>query len=836
MLIVSLKASVYCQAQTFITSGNLNEFYEGQYYTSRDVCDAEPPLMKMEVKNSNYAFKINSARLSESDNNGLSAPTAIYNLQHRPDETSNWSNVGGLGSITLGNLISARSTSSEILIKFDLTTTSFTPTALMIGGFSATSLSTRNYALKEGFYRIQITHTYNVIGTKIDPQNPTSTIPFLDLKEDYIVTSSWSISAEGYPAFLLDNKAVNFVDVSNLKAHDAYHVHYQGCSDLIIEKRYDTYCQGYDFILGVQEFDLKTNSFVGNEISRKLTTNEANSYDFDKINVNTFQNAAGQSMNFQDGKYYVIWFVNVSLGVWKPSYVTIQWKNTDWDLAILDDSAPLIDDDNNFDDGFEPYTTNDDIFHSFDVWNLNLENPTQEPTNWASHQDPDFATIPTNVNKILVGITNLGCNESPDNTNTLRLFWTRARTTELWDVHWKYDIIKNAFKSTFDNTTQPYGGEITVSSSATVPYLTSNSSNIDLINIPSINGNTQYKSFSLGHNWYAPDPKHYGPGAGVNFPMSSVDARPIICFLARINEPTSSDDPIIWEASQGFPLDVFDYVSKNNNVATRNSRLYDESNFLVDHNNNGGGSDWDYGFVTVMANNPEASTRNVDLCVDLMPNSFPSDFRNYGRIEIGVTQGIWSSWLANGSGLSNSVSIISPLLLELDGTTGCIEDIDLPVNSTEQIGLRFVYSGTAALPSDAEQYNYRIREINHATETTSRGSHSIVEVVVPTVSPLQMQNKRDNKTTANTSVPTSNLLVYPNPGDNIVVVSIHTESKGNYKLTILDAHGKEVYSSEGESKNAYFSKSIDISYLRKGLYFVSYKDESQAITQKLMVR
>ncbi|PSJ78144.1 hypothetical protein C7N43_04810, partial [Sphingobacteriales bacterium UPWRP_1] len=102
--------------------------------------------------------------------------------------------------------------------------------------------------------------------------------------------------------------------------------------------------------------------------------------------------------------------------------------------SYLSDAGDLVMRDNWYDVGQERnYLANDllgwqDIWVSPDLWNC-----VNDP-NCTIHEDPEYKAS-GNPNYLRVRITNRGCNPTPAG-GLLNLYWTRARTGELWLNHW----------------------------------------------------------------------------------------------------------------------------------------------------------------------------------------------------------------------------------------------------------------------------------------------------------------------------------------------------------------------------------------------------------------
>ena len=91
-------------------------------------------------------------------------------------------------------------------------------------------------------------------------------------------------------------------------------------------------------------------------------------------------------------------------------------------------------------------------------------------------------------------------------------------------------------------------------------------------------------------------------------------------------------------------------------------------------------------------------------------------------------------------------------------------------------------------------------------------------------------NVDDYSLTENTS-----FNVYPNPTDGHVNIDINLTSKEDGIVEIVDVLGKSIYHHEFKSLSAE-SIEVDLSHLRSGVYFVSFKSGKEAMTRKLVIR
>jgi hypothetical protein len=571
-------------------------------------------------------------------------------------------------------------------------------------------------------------------------------------------------------------------------------------------------------------------SLPNTEVKRNLTSSEWSDMLKSKLNITTFTNTGGSpasSITIQANKYYLVTIVNKGNGSgWNPSYFYFHTKPGTHDYAMRDYSFSGT----NKDIGIEPPDYwEDKVFNSPDLWN-NVP-AKKSPT---VHQNPDFVTAPnTTGNNLRFNLKNIGCNTSnPSPSHSLRLFWTRARTDELWDKHWKYDMTNNSIISAIISpaTPVPAGSEITIQNpTASNPY---NATSVPktLSNITSASDYlTQIGQLGTEVTWFPPNPADFAATNGSMGYGGTSTLHPVICLLSVINDNSNTNDPIIWEPSTGTPslpsIPIYPFVKNNNNVVTRNTIIVDDAQYLIDRNN----GDWDYGFGTVWVNNDQTTIRNVTLCIDLEETILPNDFTDYGRIEVGVTNGLWSSWVGAGM-TSTNMNVLSSTLFELTGTHGCISNIPVNPGSEEQIGLRFVYDGTAVLPTNAQHFNY----ILSATYGEDMGSSSIFEVNVPTTSPIEENQYKRQPVKMETQI-NPDLIVYPNPARHVFLITASLPKQTSYSVKLMDMQGKVIKEIKAANETEYFSHKFDMQGYSAGVYYISLVTGSTTIQRKVVL-
>lgn len=217
--------------------------------------------------------------------------------------------------------------------------------------------------------------------------------------------------------------------------------------------------------------------------------------------------------------------------------------------SYLADEGDLVMRDNWYDVGQEPNYLSSSIYGWSDIWlSPDLWNCIDDP-DCTENEDPEYKAAGGD-NYLRVRITNRGCNPTPAGRK-LHIYWTRARTGEIWITHWLNTPLNQT------SAGNPLGHLIT--SNPTDPL---QSVPIDL---PSLDPGEE---LIFTHPWQAPNPQWYDGDGGF-----SVGASPMLCFLARITgEVAVSPSSIEGEENN---IEVGYNVRASNNIVTRNCALTD---------------------------------------------------------------------------------------------------------------------------------------------------------------------------------------------------------------------------------------------------------------------
>ena len=510
------------------------------------------------------------------------------------------------------------------------------------------------------------------------------------------------------------------------------------------------------------------------------------------------------------GSTFRVTLTGTTYGVSKTSHMRLHVKPGDWDLRMQDNIT---------DNGAEPFDPWDsDLFESPDLWNK-LSSDTGYDTSTTVHVIPDHVTLSTgNVNKLLVKVENIGCVESDPNI-PLRLFWTRARYPEFWNSHWLFSSSNTVVSALDPNINVAAGSEVTINgASFSAPY---NSTTQEFL-LPAIsNGpaSAWQMPFSSGVDWYPPDPADFDADNG----QMKGAGHPIICLLARINEPSSTNDPIVWEPSS-TNQPIRDYVRNNNNVVTRNTYLVDNKSFIVAPGN----GTWNYGFATLGITHGEDMEEaiTVTICLEQLPGTYTEDYLDYGTIELGMTEDLYASWEAGGSEEVNLPSS-ETTLFQLTANSGCVSGITLEPGTDELVGVRF-WGTEDNLPDQDQHYTFKLTVM---LDDGSEPMSSLLNVTMPATSPLSADSEPF------TGIPgqkCDNIRIYPNPAEEMINLYYPVEagSTTTMDIRIVNMTGQVVMTREALLVNT--PHALSVKDLEPGIYLITIRAGNRSHTYRFM--
>ncbi|HMS50991.1 MAG: zinc-dependent metalloprotease [Chitinophagales bacterium] len=295
--------------------------------------------------------------------------------------------------------------------------------------------------------------------------------------------------------------------------------------------------------------------------------------------------------------------------------------------------------------GKEPNSTSDmgdwnDVWDSPDIWNC-LYDPE-----CGGHQNPT-KKLDNSDNYLRVRVLNHSCANA--NLTTVDVYWTRARTDELWPLHWVASI---------DNQINghPAGGKI---------------GSEDIINFPANSEKI------LTFNWQPPDPTWY--------PQLDLDDEegPMVCFLVIIKSGEFNINKLFPQENDTETRPTFELVYHQNCIATKNAVLLAEPG--GEPSNSTGAN-----INTLYINNNSnlASLHNIEV-YNYSPFSSQNNLTQFGDIILLMDSMLWQKWATNNFVAQG----IAPLSLQkaviTDHTRAVIPNILIAANQGHTVGLSF---------------------------------------------------------------------------------------------------------------------------------------------------
>jgi hypothetical protein len=86
----------------------------------------------------------------------------------------------------------------------------------------------------------------------------------------------------------------------------------------------------------------------------------------------------------------------------------------------------------------------------------------------------------------------------------------------------------------------------------------------------------------------------------------------------------------------------------------------------------------------------------------------------------------------------------------------------------------------------------------------------------------------------NSTPKSSELVIFPNPGNNLLTINFSDYKRGNYEFQIYDISGKSILKNEFNISSSLYQEKINTDNLADGVYFISIKGETTAIQKKWM--
>lgn len=566
---------------------------------------------------------------------------------------------------------------------------------------------------------------------------------------------------------------------------------------------------GNQFRLALMEMTSNLSASIGPVLERDLNAAEVNTFINGTFDLKAYGSAGvnGNTITFQNDKYYKI------IVIANPGWQTIEKY-----FQFSTKTSDLIMQDNATDFGMEPTEQWQNIYSSNDLWNR------YSTSSYATiHQLPDMISVAGNTNKMHARITNKGCSSSA--SADLQFYWTRARTDELWPLHWIHDNPDNYLVDATNPGNQvPGGSEITISSPVNLVY-TTNSSPLSIPGIPANATHELHASTPGGQDWFPPNPLWYN---ATNGQMSFVGNHPVICLLARLS---SASDPISFEPPPGQNTPIDPYVRKNNNVVTRNTALINNAQFLVVNPATGNRH---YGWHTVLVNNGRGTTQDVDLTFTLLDDPLLfSQFQLNGRIYIGMDDDLWNIW--NWGGLQGTGFIVSqPGVIEVTGPVVTLHNVNLSPEAEYNFGVMVEYNASQAGMPSALTMTWQLQQRFIGAEDPGSAVNFTANVydIAPPVIIGEVHTGVSDKA-GNIS---GNVMVYPNPFGNTLHVAFVLKQESEVSIRITDIQGKEVSMIADRKKltAGNYEQNVNTALLSEGSYFLELTIDGEKTIRKIV--
>lgn len=423
-----------------------------------------------------------------------------------------------------------------------------------------------------------------------------------------------------------------------------------------------------------------------------------------------------------------------------------------WDLWTSDGNGDI---------GDEPDVLSTNIWEG-DVWNCTGTIGCSTP------QDPD-----ANVNNYMtVKVQNKGCTHS--DPASVHLYWTRARTGEIWPTHWTNN------PSNFLNG-HLAGSEVTPPSGLSIPSLAPGA------------------SVTLNVQWNPPFPSYFP----ASFGATTVTGKPMICFLSRI---VSTDDPMHTEYNG---ITMADYALNNNNVATSNAALvYTGLPIMIAPTSWTEVSGLNQEVHTLLLNVPGSTVDQIQIL-----NLGMNDLIMHGEILLYLENSLYTQWINNGAMGAGVEDLGEGVVRIIDGQNASLQGLNISAADEGNIGLQFL-STDPGLP-DGTDFKYTIETIDMAGEV---GSGYVFNVVS---GEPQEAGKTNPQMAIEQVTPDEVVKIFPNPTAGIIQVQPMQEDIT--ELRVRDATGKSLPVEARAVENGF---EIDLREYPGGTYFIIVVTES----------
>ena len=435
-----------------------------------------------------------------------------------------------------------------------------------------------------------------------------------------------------------------------------------------------------------------------------------------------------------------------------------------WDLWTSDGNGDI---------GDEPDVQSTNYWEG-NVWNctgtLGCTNP----------QNPDA----NHANYMTVKVENKGCTYSAP--ASVHLYWTRARTGEIWPDHWTNN------PSNYLNG-HLAGEEVTPASGLSIPALAPGA------------------SITLDVQWNPPYPVYFP----ANFGATTPNGKPMICFLSRI---VAANDPMYTEYNG---IKMSDYARDNNNVATRNAELvYTGFPIMI-----APGTLPDVAMLTQDIHTLFLNASGADAVGELqIRNLGTNDLIMHGEIFLYLEDHLYAQWEANGAMGTGIEALGEGVFRITDGMQASLQNLNISAADEGNIGLQF-FSSDPGLP-DGTDFKYIVETVDMAGEVGSGYVFNILSGVAP-----EEGDKGKALVAGEYMNPEDVVKVFPNPTTGRVQVQRMLEDI--VEVRVKNIEGKSVPVEVNAVENGF---EVDLQHHPTGTYFIIVVTESgRTIAHKLLL-
>ncbi len=387
-----------------------------------------------------------------------------------------------------------------------------------------------------------------------------------------------------------------------------------------------------------------------------------------------------------------------------------QFLNTP-ELFLQDDIKDL---------GYEVNNATKSFTASKDIWNR------QDNSVSIYHLNPmhSIQTPVPNTNYLNYTIRNRSCANTP--TSNLRLYWTIARMHEYWAHDWKNYSRGTHYadnKVVYSGSDKPLGNEITI----TDPF--DYGSSESAITIPSIAGGSTYTSRK---SWLVPNPDWAKNGSySGQYPIqfSSANSNPVICLLARLDEP--------WKTNNGYPVnpsetdktDIVYYAKENNNVVTKNSFILNSLDGYIWQPAIGNPRSRSGEIIVNPPTGANPDPINIGIIRDTLAydSLTPPDFTQHGQVNLYLDILLWNRWVDGGMAGENIEVIDDQFIKVTNSNFAKLGNIQLYEGEISKIAVETEYF-EANPPETDYDYSFAFGSLN--STNTLLGSPTIFEATV----------------------------------------------------------------------------------------------------------